>query len=70
MSRYPGVWEIAVAERNTIARAFWPDAVAATPGVRELSTLEGDRVHWTGPILRFTVAPAGAGPMAKSVEGP
>jgi predicted acetyltransferase len=55
LSRYPGRWEIAVAQRNLGARAFWPAAVAATPGVRGLTTLQGDGVHWTGPIHRFTV---------------
>jgi len=55
LSRWPGRWEIAVAERNSGARAFWPAAVAATPGVRDLTTLEGDGVRWSGPILRFTI---------------
>jgi predicted acetyltransferase len=56
-TRYPGRWELAILERNTGARAFWPAAVAATPGVSDLATLAGDGVRWTGPILRFTVAP-------------
>ena len=55
LSGYPGCWEIAVAERNLGAQAFWPRAVAETPGVRDLSTLQGDGVQWSGPILRFTV---------------
>jgi predicted acetyltransferase len=55
LTRYPGRWEVAVMERNTGARAFWPIAVAATPGVRGLTTLQGDGVNWTGPILSFTV---------------
>jgi predicted acetyltransferase len=55
LSRHPGLWEIAVAERNTVARAFWPGAIAATPGVRDLTTLAGDGVRWTGPIHRFNV---------------
>ncbi|MBT9471461.1 MAG: GNAT family N-acetyltransferase [Pseudomonadota bacterium] len=57
LTRYPGRWEIAVAERNVAARAFWPRAVAATPGVRDLTTLQGDGEHWTGPILSFIVQP-------------
>ena len=57
LNRYPGRWEAAIAERNTAARAFWPAAVAATPGVHDLTTLQGDGVHWTGPILGFTVRP-------------
>jgi len=55
LSRYTGCWEIAVAERNVGARAFWPRAVESTPGVRNLTTLRGDGIHWTGPILRFDV---------------
>jgi predicted acetyltransferase len=56
LTAYPGLWEIAVAERNAGARAFWPRAVAATPGVRDLETVPGDGVRWRGPILRFTLA--------------
>ena len=56
LTRWPGRWELAIAQRNTGARAFWPLAVAATPGVSDLATLTGDGVHWTGPILRFLVA--------------
>ena len=55
LTRYPGRWELAIAQRNTGARAFWPVAVAATPGVTDLTTLTGDGVHWTGPILRFAI---------------
>lgn len=42
-------------QRNTGAKAFWPRAIAATPGVRDLTTLDGDGVLWTGPIHVFTV---------------
>ncbi|HEX4196491.1 MAG TPA: GNAT family N-acetyltransferase [Caulobacteraceae bacterium] len=56
LARHPGRWEIAVAARNTGALAFWPRAIAATPGLRDLTTLEGDGVRWTGPIHAFTVA--------------
>ena len=55
LARYPGCWELAIAQRNAGARAFWPVAVAATPGITDLTTLTGDGVQWTGPILRFTV---------------
>jgi predicted acetyltransferase len=55
LTRNPGRWEIAIAERNSGARAFWPPAVAATPGVRTVARLEGNGVQWTGPILRFMV---------------
>jgi predicted acetyltransferase len=55
LTRYPGRWEAAIMQRNTAAQAFWPRAVAATPGVRDLTTLQGDGVNWTGPILSFVV---------------
>jgi predicted acetyltransferase len=55
LTRYPGRWEIAVAARNTGALAFWPRAIAAAPGVRDLTTVEGDGVLWTGPIHAFAV---------------
>jgi predicted acetyltransferase len=55
LTRYPGRWEAAIMERNTAAQAFWPRAVAATPGVRDLTMLRGDGVNWIGPILSFVV---------------
>jgi predicted acetyltransferase len=57
LTRYPGRWEAAIMQRNTAAQAFWPRAVAATPGVRDMVTLQGDGARWTGPILRFVVEP-------------
>ena len=53
LSRYPGRWQIAIAERNVGAKAFWPRAVTATPGVEGLTTVQGDGVRWAGPILSF-----------------
>lgn len=55
LTRYPGRWEAAMMQRNTAAQAFWPRAVAATPGVRDMVTIQGDGARWTGPILRFIV---------------
>ena len=56
LARYPGRWEIAVAERNLAARAFWPRALTATPGVSELVRLDGNGERWRGPIWRFRSA--------------
>lgn len=50
---YPGRWEIAVAERNEAAKAFWPRAIAAAPNVSDLVRLEGDERLWRGPIWTF-----------------
>ena len=54
LSALPGVWEVAVADRNLVAKAFWPTAIAAAPCVSGLVRLEGDGDHWRGPIWRFT----------------
>ena len=56
LARYPGDWEIAVAERNVAARAFWPRAIGAAPNVSRLVKLEGDGEHWRGPIWSFWAA--------------
>ena len=54
--RYPGRWEVGVAERNTAAKAFWPQAIAAAPNVSDLVRLDGDGEHWRGPIWSFRAA--------------
>lgn len=56
LAAYPGQWEVAVAERNTGAQAFWPRAIAAAPGVTALERHEGDGVRWRGPIWSFHAA--------------
>jgi predicted acetyltransferase len=48
----PGVWEIAIGARNLPAQAFWPRALRGAK-TGNVETLQGDGVHWTGPILRF-----------------
>jgi predicted acetyltransferase len=53
---YPGDWEVAVTERNVAAQAFWPRAIAATPNVSRLRTVDGDGQHWRGPIHCFHAA--------------
>ena len=50
---YPGAWEIAVAAANSGALKFWPAAIASAPNVSGVVRLEGDGVHWTGPIWSF-----------------
>jgi thiosulfate/3-mercaptopyruvate sulfurtransferase len=54
LALYRGRWEVAVAERNTVAKTFWPGAVAAA-GVRDLEQVDGDGEHWRGPIWTFMV---------------
>lgn len=52
LALHPGRWEAAVLARNTGALAFWPRALAAC-GVGDLVAVQGDGVHWTGPIWTF-----------------
>ncbi|MCA3746597.1 MAG: hypothetical protein IM672_09760, partial [Phenylobacterium sp.] len=50
----PGLWEIAVARRNTPALAFWREVAAWTaPGSTELRDQNDDL--WDGVILRCKV---------------
>ncbi|MDB5469768.1 MAG: acetyltransferase [Caulobacter sp.] len=51
---HPGVWEIAIAERNAAAKGFWPRAIRACGG-RDVVCHQGDGVHWTGPICTFRI---------------
>ncbi|MCI3132529.1 GNAT family N-acetyltransferase [Phenylobacterium aquaticum] len=53
LAQYPGRWEVAVAERNLTARAFWPRAIEAAANVSQLEQLAGDGEHWSGPIWTF-----------------
>ena len=54
LERYPGDWEVAVAERNSAAKAFWRCAIAAAPNVSGLVRIEGDGEQWCGPIWCFS----------------
>ncbi|HEY2047917.1 MAG TPA: GNAT family N-acetyltransferase [Caulobacteraceae bacterium] len=53
LRQYPGRWEVAVAERNVAAKAFWPRAIASAPKVSDIQRHEGDGVLWRGPIWSF-----------------
>lgn len=53
LAAYPGRWEMAVVERNELAKAFWPRAIGAAHNVSGLTRVEGDGRHWTGPIWCF-----------------
>jgi predicted acetyltransferase len=59
LARYPGRWEVAVAERNAAAMAFWPHAITAVPNICRLVRFEGDGEHWRGPIWSFRTVPCG-----------
>lgn len=53
-ARHPGQWEIAIAERNAPAKAFWPKAIEAAGG-RNMTCHQGDGLQWTGPIWSFFI---------------
>lgn len=53
LAAHPGEWEVAVAERNVRAKAFWPRAIAAAANVSRIRALDGDGIRWRGPIWRF-----------------
>ncbi len=54
-SRYPGVWEAAVARPNLAALAFWRRAAGRHPAVTEIEETDFRTQAWDGPILRFRV---------------
>jgi predicted acetyltransferase len=53
--RYPGLWEVAVARRNTGALAFWRRAIGGLDGAEGVEELDIASPQWNGPILRFRV---------------
>lgn len=53
---HPGRWEIAVALKNAPARNFWPRVIELAPSVANVSQVDGDGTHWTGPIWTFQAA--------------
>lgn len=50
-----GVWEAAVVRRNAGALAFWRQAAASYPGVRDIVEEDHDDTLWNGAVLRFRV---------------
>ncbi len=56
LALYRGRWEVAVAQRNEAAKAFWPRAIASAPNVSGLTHHESDNEHWRGPIWSFVAS--------------
>jgi predicted acetyltransferase len=54
ITRFPGVWEIAVADYNRPALAFWRSALSGVEMACQLQEHAGDGRRWTGPVFRFT----------------
>ena len=58
-SRYPGVWEAAVARKNLGALAFWRRAIGGCPGVEDIEERDYETADGNGPILGFRIKPGG-----------
>jgi len=54
-SRHPGQWEIAVARRNSAARAFWHKAIRNHPFAIDIDETDAAMPTWNGPVIRFLV---------------
>lgn len=52
-SAYPGLWEVAVARRNTGAIVFWRKTITAFPDVRKVEESDVNDYVWNGTIFRF-----------------
>lgn len=50
----PGVWEVAVARRNTGALVFWRGVIEAQPRLSGLEEL-ADASSWDGTVFRFRI---------------
>lgn len=49
----PGLWEVAVARKNTAAQRFWRRAVTAAPGATDIREIDVSTSEWDGPIILF-----------------
>lgn len=49
----PGLWEVAVARKNTAALRFWRRAVAAMPGSTAIEEIDARTPEWDGPVIVF-----------------
>lgn len=50
-----GSWEVAVARRNVAALWFWRAAIAALPGVHDVTETDQNDERWNGAIIRFRI---------------
>jgi predicted acetyltransferase len=54
-SRYPGMWEAAIARRNVAALAFWRRAIGEHPLSQHIEEVDVSTPAWNGPVLRFRI---------------
>ena len=58
--RYPGRWEVAVADYNPEALLFWRSAVRSL-GAADIREHAGDGRRWSGTVLRFDTSALAVG---------
>lgn len=54
-SRYPGMWEAAIARRNVAALSFWRRAIGEHPLSQQIEEIDIATPDWNGPVLRFRI---------------
>jgi predicted acetyltransferase len=52
-SRYPGLWEVAVARKNAHAQEFWRNTIKLSVKSSQFQELDRHDERWNGPIFRF-----------------
>jgi predicted acetyltransferase len=52
-SQHPGLWEVAVARKNSRALEFWNKTIRRSAKTSSLQELDLQNEHWNGPVLRF-----------------
>ena len=61
-SRYPGMWEAAIARRNVTGLSFWRRAIGEHPLAQHIEEIDLSTPTWNGPVLRFRIRDGSAGP--------
>ena len=64
--RYPGRWEVAVADYNPEALLFWRSAVRSL-GATDVAECPGDGRRWSGTVFCFSNSTASTG-MAEAAD--
>jgi len=59
-TRYPGMWEAAIARRNVTGVAFWRKAIREHPLAQHIEEIDLATPVWNGPVLRFRIRPDGS----------
>lgn len=54
-TRYPGMWEAAIARRNVAAVAFWRRTIGKHPLSQQIEEIDVATPAWNGPVLRFRI---------------